>query len=117
MDKTIAGLLAVASVVAVPAAHAANAVPTNLEGALRADSYADLLTPIPNAAALLKASAAAPAVPEADPMVQQAQLRVYVGPPAPVYYPPYYYYRHHHHHHHHWYHHHHHHHHHHHNKI
>jgi hypothetical protein len=117
MDKTITGLLAVASVVAIPAAHAASAVPTNLEAAMRADSYADLLKPIPNAAALLKASAAAPAVEgqEADPLLQQAQLRVYVGPPAPAYYPPYYYYRHHHHHHH-WYHHHHHHHHHH-NKI
>jgi hypothetical protein len=99
MDKTITGLLAAASVLAVPAAHAANAMPTNLEAAMRADSYADLLQPIPNAAALLKASAAAPAgEQEADPMIQQAQLQLYFGPPAPAYNPPYVYYRHHHHH-------------------
>jgi len=112
MDKTITGMLAVASVLAIPAAHAANAVPSNLEAAMRADSYADLLKPIPNAAALLKASAAAPATAgqEADPMIQQAQVQLYVGPPRPAYYPPTYYYRphhhrywyrHHHHHHHH----------------
>jgi hypothetical protein len=59
VDKTITGLLAVASSFAIPAAHAASQVPPNFEAAMRVDSYADLLRPIPNAAALLKVSAGA----------------------------------------------------------
>jgi hypothetical protein len=67
---------------------------------MRVSSYADLLKPIPNAAVLLKASAAArvEVAPVeqgsgAEARVEQAQLRVYIGPPRRR--------RHHHHHHHH----------------
>jgi hypothetical protein len=50
MDKKIAGLLgAVAAVTTVTGAHAAAQSPTNAAPALRASSYADLLTPVPNA--------------------------------------------------------------------
>jgi len=85
MDKSVAGLLAVASVLAVPA-HAATALPDSIDAAMRAGSYADLLKPIPNARALLNASAQAEATTEAQPEVLQVQ-----------------YWWHHHHHHHHWY--------------
>ena len=85
MEKRIAGLLgAVATLGAFTAAQAAPApspVPTD---ALRANSYAGLLEPIPNAAALLKVVDESKPVPSADENVQLAQF-----------------YRHHHHHHHH----------------
>src|SRR5215471_16546129 len=56
MDKKIAGLLgAVAALTSVPAAQAAAPTPPNPTEAMRAASYADLLTPIPNAVALLDA--------------------------------------------------------------
>ena len=84
MDKKIAGLLgAVATFGAVGTAQAAPApAPTE---ALRANSFADLLEPIPNAAALLQAIDESAPVPSAQDNVQTAQ----------------YYYHHHHHHHHH----------------
>jgi hypothetical protein len=91
MDKKIAGLLsAVAGLATVGAAQAAvNPAPS---GALHASSYADLLAPVPNAAAQLKADNAARA--------EQGEVEL-----AQYYYnygsPPYYYYHHHHHHHHH----------------
>jgi hypothetical protein len=81
MDKKIAGLLgAVAALGGLNAAQAAPALdPTEI---LRANSFAELLEPIPNAAELLRA---VDAQPPAEAVVHEAQ-----------YYP---YYRHHHHHH------------------
>jgi hypothetical protein len=57
MDKKIAGLLgAVASWVTMGAAHATTATPMpNPSEALQASSYADLLAPVENAVALVKA--------------------------------------------------------------
>jgi hypothetical protein len=75
MDKKIAGLLgAVATLGALNAAQAApNPAPTDV---MRANSFADLLTPIPNASALLQAiDESAPAKPS-DPSIQEAQLVV-----------------------------------------
>ena len=83
MEKKIAGVLgAVATLGAMSAAQAAPtpAVPSD---SLRANSFAELLEPIPDAAALLRTVDQAPA-PSATGNVQLAQ-----------------YYRHHHHHHHH----------------
>ena len=93
MDKTVAGLIgAVTLLSAADPAQAAMPAPTGLTAAMHAESYADLLKPIPDAVALLKESdeAAAkaeplPAASEGEATVQQAQ---------------YYYYHHHHHHHH-----------------
>jgi hypothetical protein len=102
MDKTLAGLIGAAGLLAT-SAHAATSPPVTLNDAMQAQSYADLLKPIPNATALLKASDAAPArmaEPGAD---GQAQV-------TPVQYWWYYRRYHHHHHHHHYYYHHHHHH-------
>ena len=80
MDKKIAGLLgAVATLGAMNAAQAAPTpapVPTDV---MRANSFADLLDPIPNAAKLLQAiDEAAPAQP-ADPNLQAAQIVIGVG--------------------------------------
>ena len=97
MDKTIAGLLGVMGALAAAAPAAAGvAPPANTLAATRVTAYAELLKPIPNALALLKASAAAdvqaellpPAI-EGDAPVQEAQLVLNLG------------HRHHHHHHHH----------------
>ena len=50
MDKKIAGLLgAVAAVTTMTGAQAATQAPARATEALRASSYADLLTPVPNA--------------------------------------------------------------------
>ena len=83
MDRKIAGVLgAVATLGSLNAAQAAPAPdPTDV---LRANSYAELLQPIPNASTLLKAVDEARPEPSADRNVQEAQ----------------YYYHHHHHHHH-----------------
>ena len=100
MQKTITGLLG--AVATLGALSAAQATPTpDPNEAMKANSFAELLEPIPNAAATLKAMDEAPSKPAAEGNVQLAQ-----------------YYHHHHHHHHHrywrrYYHHHHHHHHHH----
>ncbi|HVB16084.1 MAG TPA: hypothetical protein VNF04_06110 [Stellaceae bacterium] len=62
MDKTTAGLLgAVAGLAVISSAQAATQPAPNPSEALQASTYADLLTPIPNAVALLRAEAAAPA--------------------------------------------------------
>ena len=86
MEKKIAGLLgAMATLGAFNAAQAApmpNPAPTDV---LRASSFADLLEPIPNAAALLRAVDESAPGSSADENVQLAQF----------------YYHHHHHHHHH----------------
>jgi hypothetical protein len=114
MEKKIAGLLGAVATLgafnAVQAAPAPNPPPTDI---LQANSFADLLTPIPNAASLLQAIDESAPVPSAEDNVQQAQLfyphhhhhhhhhhaaypryvpRVVIVPPR---------YRHHHHHHHH----------------
>ena len=55
MDKRIAGLLgAVAGVASVNSAQAAPQPATNAAEALQAATYAELLTPIPNALAMLQ---------------------------------------------------------------
>jgi hypothetical protein len=112
MEKKIAGLLgAIATLGAFNAAEAAPApAPTDV---LRANSFADLLEPIPNAAAQLKAVDESQPNPSADENVKLAQFyhhhhhhhhhssyRRYA--PGVVVVPGYRrYYRHHHHHHHH----------------
>jgi hypothetical protein len=74
MEKKIAGLLgAMATLGAFNAAEAAPApipAPTDI---LRANSFADLLEPIPNAAALLQAVDESGPVASADENVQLAQ--------------------------------------------
>jgi ABC-type nickel/cobalt efflux system permease component RcnA len=117
MDKNVAGLIgAVGALMASAPAQVATAHPLAIDTAMQASSYADLLKPIPNALAVLKASAEAPvrigpAAPPSDgeARVQEAQVIVEFGPRRPYRR----YYHHHHHHHHHYYRHHHHHHHHH----
>jgi hypothetical protein len=125
MDRKIAGLLgAVATLGAFNAAEAAPAPSPAPTDVLRANSFAELLEPIPNAASLLQAIDESASVPSADENVQPAQFyehhhhhhhhhsfyRRYdryddgygYGPRVivvPRRYP--YYYRHHHHHHHH----------------
>jgi hypothetical protein len=85
MEKKIAGLLG--AVATLGALNAAQAAPTPAPSdVLRANSFAELLEPIPNAAALLKAVDESRPNPAADENVQLAQ---------------YYYHHHHHHHHHH----------------
>src|ERR1700681_1539364 len=122
MEKKIAGLLgAMATLGAFNAAEAVpipSPAPTDI---LRANSFADLLEPIPNAAALLQAVDESRPAASADGNVQLAQLhyhhhphhhhhhhsqyRRYYEEPRIVIVPPRYrrdgYYHHHHHHHHH----------------
>ncbi|HJU18515.1 MAG TPA: hypothetical protein VJ770_18850 [Stellaceae bacterium] len=91
MDKKIAGLLgAVAGLAMAGSAQAALSPAANPSETLQASSYADLLAPIPNAVALMKADDAARAQqPNAAPSedVQVAQRY------------PFYHHHHHHHHH------------------
>jgi hypothetical protein len=90
MEKKIAGLLgAMATLGAVNAAQASQAPSPAPTEVMRANSFADLLEPIPNAASLLQAMDQSEAT---DPNVQLAQLAIEVGPRR---------YHHHHHHHHH----------------
>ncbi|HLY44624.1 MAG TPA: hypothetical protein VKQ73_03520 [Stellaceae bacterium] len=89
MDKRIAALLgAVAGLATLGSAQAATPAP-NASEALQASSYADLLAPIADAGALLKADDAARSQ-APQPGVKLAQ-----------YYGRYYHHHHHHHHHHH----------------
>jgi hypothetical protein len=115
MGKKIAGLVgAMATLGAFGAAEAApipSPAPTDV---LRANSFADLLEPIPNAAALLQAVDESGPAPSANENVQLAQFyhhhhhhhhhhhgwRRY-DEPRIIVVPPRYRYRHHHHHHHH----------------
>jgi hypothetical protein len=91
MEKKIAGLLgAVAALGAVNAAQAAQAPSPAPSEVMRANSFADLLEPIPNAASLLQAIDESEPAQPTDSNVQLAQLSIEVGPR-----------RHHHHHHHH----------------
>jgi hypothetical protein len=87
MEKKIAGLLgAVATLGALNAAQAAPAPSPAPSDVLRANSFADLLEPIPNAASLLQAIDESAPVQSVDGNVQLAQF---------------YHHHHHHHHHHH----------------
>jgi hypothetical protein len=113
MEKKIAGLLG--AVAALGAFNAAEAAPSPAPSdVLRANSFADLLEPIPNAAALLQAVDESAPRPSANENIQLAQIyiehhhhhhhhhsqyRRYA--PRVVIVPPRYGYRHHHHHHHH----------------
>src|ERR1700694_3209799 len=75
MEKKIAGLLgAMATLGAFSAAEAAPAPVPAPTDVLRANSFADLLEPIPNAAALLRAVDESAPVPSADENVQLAQF-------------------------------------------
>src|ERR1700730_15014072 len=91
MDKKIAGLLgagaALRTLCAAQAAPAPAPAPSDM---LRANSFADLLEPIPNAASLLQAIDESAPAKSADENVQLAQ-----------YYYHHHHHRHHHHHHHH----------------
>lgn len=118
MDKATAGLIgAVAGLAAAGSAQAASLPALGVSEAMHAASYAELLAPVPNAAALLKADDAARAQ---AARIEPARAYYYFdygypyAPPRyypPTYYAPYYppYYHHHHHHHYRYYHHHHHH--------
>lgn len=125
MDKKIAGLLgAAAGLATMSAAQAAVSPAPDPAEALQASSYADLLAPISNAAAVLEADNTARAQ-SADRLNEFELAQAYYypyyspyypyySPPPPAYrygYPAYNYHHHHHHHHHHAYAHHHHHHH------
>ncbi len=110
MDKTTAGLLGVAAgLAAMGTAQAASAPGPNPSEALHASSYADLLAPVQDAVAVMKADDAARVHASDVELPDGVQLVDY------PYYGPAYHHHHHHHHHHHqaYYHHHHHHHHHH----
>ena len=80
MDKKIAGLLgAVATLGALNAAQAAPTPSPAPSDVLRANSFADLLKPIPNAAKLLQeVDESAPTRP-ADSNVQLAQVVIGIG--------------------------------------
>lgn len=111
MEKKIAGLIgAIAALGTFDAASAAAVAPAPVE-LPKANSFAELLEPIPNAAALLRAVDENQPVPSAEDNVQLAQYyhhhhhhhhhayRRYYAPR--VYVAPRRYYHHHHHHHHH----------------
>ena len=114
MDKKIAGLLGAVATLGTFTAAEAGPAPAPAD-VLRANSYADLLEPIPNAATLLQAVDESSTSPSADENVQLAQLYVYhhhhhhhhhhawrrYYEPRVVVVPPRRYYHHHHHHHHH----------------
>ena len=73
MDKKIAGLLGAAA--ALGTLNAAQAAPAPAPSdVLRANSFADLLEPIPNAASLLQAIDESAPAPSADGNVQLAQF-------------------------------------------
>jgi hypothetical protein len=115
MDKKIAGFLGAVATLGTVGAAQASPVPTPAPGdVLRANSFAELLEPIPNAAALLQAVDESAPAPSANENVQLAQIfiehhhhhhhhhhawRRYA--PRVVVVPPRRYYHHHHHHHHH----------------
>jgi hypothetical protein len=115
MEKKIAGLLgAVATLGALSAAQAAPSPSPAPSEVLRANSFADLLEPIPNAATLLQAVDESAPGPSANENMQVAQLVIREhhhhhhhhhgwrrGPRVVIVPPRGRYYRHHHHHHHH----------------
>ena len=109
MDKKLAGLVGVVG--ALTAIAPGQAATPTLDDAMRAETYADLLRPIPNATALLaKSDAAATAEPEVIGVQyyyhhhhhhhHHRYYRPYYAVPSYGYYRPRYYHHHHHHHHH-----------------
>lgn len=107
MDPKIAGLLgAVAGLATMSTGQAATSPAPDPAEALQASSYADLLAPVSNAAAVLEADNAARAQAAERPNefeLAQGYYYPYYSPPPPVYrygYPAYNYHHHHHHHHH-----------------
>lgn len=81
MQKKTIGLLgALAGLAAMGSAQAA-AQPANVSEALHASSYADLLAPVPDAVALLKADDEARAQRQADETLNGVQLAQYYGQP------------------------------------
>ncbi len=98
MDKTLAGLIgAVGALAAVAPAHAASNAGTALNEAMQANSYADLLKPIPNAVALRDVWEQSQAQAAAEPEVLRIQ---YYHHHHHRYYRRRFYHHHHHHHHH-----------------
>jgi hypothetical protein len=78
MDKKIAGLLgAVAALAMMDAAQAASAPTQNPAEILKASSYGDLLAPIPNAVALLRAVDTAGGATEAAELSSGVQVAQY----------------------------------------
>jgi len=74
MEKRVAGLLgAVAAIGTLSTVQAAPAAASEPADVLQANSYADLLQPIPNAAATLKVIDERAPVASAEPRVQLAQ--------------------------------------------
>jgi hypothetical protein len=75
MEKRVAGLLgAVAAIGTLTTAQAAPAPAIEPANVLQANSYADLLQPIPNAAATLKVIDEGAPVASAEPGMQLAQM-------------------------------------------
>ena len=75
MDKKIAGIIgAVATLGACNIAEAATVTAPGQTDVLQANSYGDLLEPIPDALAILQAIDAAPSRPSAEGNVQVAQF-------------------------------------------
>ena len=101
MDRKLVGLVGALSALPIAAAAAPAAEQVTLDQAMSPRSYAELLQPVPNAAALLKESMAQEAA-QPGPQVQTVQ---YYGAPYGGYgyyvYPPRWRQHHHHHHHHH----------------
>jgi hypothetical protein len=89
MDKMVAGVLTTTALAFAAPAHATLAAPPTMEAAMQAETYADLLRPIPNALALLMEEKPAP--------VNQVS---YADDDQPYYPPPPPHHHHHHHHHH-----------------
>ena len=90
MDKTKAGLLgAVATLATLGVAHAATSAAVNPADALQAASYSDLLAPVQNAVAVMKADDAARArkqeqrQAEGDVQLAQYLLRTRLSPSPP----------------------------------
>ena|ERR1700722_14812800 len=98
MDKTVVCVLAAIGAMAPVAAAQAAVTPDDVNRAMNAGSFAELLQSVPNAPAILKA---------ADEQRAQTQLAQYYGGYGYHHHHHHYYYHHHHHHHHYYYHHHH----------
>jgi hypothetical protein len=100
MDKKIAGLLgAAAALTAVTGGNAAAIAATAPTQSLQASSYADLLTPVPNALAQLNADDAARVSKPSGEKLEMAQIQVKIGHHHHRYRHPKRRHRHHHHHH------------------
>ena len=74
MDKKIAGLLGAVAALSTLGAVQAAPTPASTTDVLQANSYADLLQPIPNAAATLKAADENAQVASSEGQVQVAQM-------------------------------------------